>query len=182
VNGEPDRLARARPDFEELREAGEAATLHATCIALGGRAALLRGPPGAGKSDLALRCLSQVAMPVPLTCQMSDGPGPVRLVSDDQVMVQRQGDRLLARAPAAIRGKIEVRGVGIVHVPTVEEATVACVFDLVCETAIERFPLDERREVLCGIAVPVLAVRPFEASAALKVLLAISTCNVTRLP
>ena len=36
----------------------EEVLLHGTCVAFGARAALLRGAPGAGKSDLALRCLA----------------------------------------------------------------------------------------------------------------------------
>ena len=41
---------------------------------------------------------------------------PPALVADDQVELSRDGGRVLAAAPESIRGKIEVRGVGIVGV------------------------------------------------------------------
>ena len=58
-------------------------TIHATCIAVGGRAVLLRGPSGSGKSDLALRCLTLA--PTPLT------PLAAQLVADDRVVLRREG-------------------------------------------------------------------------------------------
>ena len=82
---------------------------HGTCIALGRTAALLRGPSGSGKSDLALRFLF-LARRGPAALE-----API-LVADDQVYLTRKSGRLLARAPESIRGRIEVRGVGIVDV------------------------------------------------------------------
>lgn len=70
--------------------------LHATCVAYDGRAVLLIGPSGSGKSDLALRLFDR-------------GFG---LVSDDQTMVRKEGARLIASAPLTIAGKMEVRGSG----------------------------------------------------------------------
>ena len=70
------------------------ALVHASCVAIGGRAILLAGPPGAGKSDLALRLIDRGA----------------RLGSDDYTELRRVEGRLLARAPATIAGKIEVQG------------------------------------------------------------------------
>ena len=66
--------------------------VHGTCVALGRTAALLRGPSGSGKSDLALRFLFLARR----------GPAAVEapiLVADDQVELVRAGDRLLARPP-----------------------------------------------------------------------------------
>ncbi|WP_215425799.1 HPr kinase/phosphorylase, partial [Campylobacter jejuni] len=73
--------------------------LHATAISVGGRAILIRGSSGSGKSDLAFRCL---AVPVSQLNQ-----APARLVSDDQVLLRRQGLSLIASAPATLFGKIE---------------------------------------------------------------------------
>ncbi len=98
--------------------------MHATCVALGRAAVLLRGPSGAGKSDLALRLIDAGA----------------RLVADDQVELAVEGGRLVARAPAAIAGKMEVRGVGIVPAPALTEAPVALIADLVPAGAAERLP------------------------------------------
>ena len=106
------------PDATEL--------VHGTCVALGRTAALLRGPSGAGKSDLALRFLF-LARRGPAALE-----API-LVADDQVCLVRNGERLLARPPDTIRGKIEVRGIGIVEVKSLMEADLALVVDLVPE-------------------------------------------------
>ena len=74
--------------------------LHASCVELAGTGVVLLGPSGSGKSDLALRLID----------------GGARLVADDRVVVERSGDRLIARPPEAIAGLIEVRGLGIMRV------------------------------------------------------------------
>ena len=130
-------------------------TIHASCVAREGRAVLIAGPSGSGKSDLALRLIDR-------------GAG---LVSDDYTVLHRVGEKLIARAPENIRGKIEVRGIGIVAMETVQEVPVALIIDLSEQG--ERFPLTERTRLIAGITVPVLRLRPFEASAAIKVEIAL---------
>jgi len=131
--------------------------LHATCVAIGGAAVLLRGPSGAGKSDLALRLIEEGA----------------RLVADDQVLLAAEGGRLTARAPTPIAGQIEVRGIGIVPVATEESAPVALVADLVSPGEIERLPTPAAETIL-GVALPCIALAPFEASAPAKLRLALA--------
>lgn len=140
-------------------------TLHGTAIAMGGKAVLLRGPPGAGKSDLALRCLA-VAAPLLL-------PEPVYLVCDDRAFLSRHGGALIVAVPEQIRGQIEVRGLGIVPVPSQPSARLVLVADLVAgDQPVERMP-DPVAIVFEGIAIALMRVHPFEASAALKVLMAL---------
>jgi HPr kinase/phosphorylase len=129
--------------------------VHATAIAIEGAAILLRGPPGAGKSDLALRLIE----------------GGARLLADDQTMLRRAGDHILARAPGAIAGLIEVRGIGIVRVDSLDEAPLVLVVDLVPPAEVERIP-ENRLEVVLGLAIPLIALAPFEASATAKLRLA----------
>jgi serine kinase of HPr protein (carbohydrate metabolism regulator) len=131
--------------------------VHATAVAVEGAAVLLRGPPGAGKSDLALRLIDA-------------GAG---LVADDQVELRRSGREVLARAPAAIAGLIEVRGVGIIRMEPVGEAPLALLVDLVAPDAIERLPEDRVEDVL-GLPIPAVALAPFEASAPAKLRLALA--------
>lgn len=144
--------------------------VHGTAIATDGAAALILGASGAGKSDLALRCLALPPGPF--------NPAPVCLIADDQVLVTRNGDRLTVAAPPQIAGKIEVRGIGIIDAPTCNVADLVVVIDLVpCEqngTPIARLPDPWPRHTLLGVDVPVLRLRPFEASAPLKVLIAIA--------
>lgn len=129
--------------------------LHATCVARGGRAVLLLGPSGSGKSDLALRLLDH----------------GFSLVSDDRTLLRLSGERLMASVPETIRGKIEVRGLGILTLPFVDDVPVALAVELGGE--IERFPMDERERVFLDIAVPLIGIDPATASAAAKVAIAL---------
>lgn len=147
---------------------GDSEQIHATAIALDGRAALILGPPGAGKSDLALRCLLQGAW--------IDGRHVLAsLIADDQVIVDRSGGGLVARAPEAIQGRMEVRGLGVVDMPSVPAAEIGLAVELAeAPASIERLPDPPLTWTVVGMAVPLLRVAPFETSAHLKVLLALA--------
>lgn len=136
-----------------------------TVIALGSNAVLIRGAPGSGKSDLALRCLSLA--PTALV------PSPPMLVADDRVDITRTQGRLKAEAPATIRGKMEVRGLGIVTVPCTESAELVLVADLTAPERIERFPDPQPVTDLMGVQLPLLYLAPFQAAAPVKLLLAL---------
>jgi len=135
----------------------ETLLLHATTVAIGERAVLLRGPSGSGKSDLALRLIDAGA----------------RLVADDRSELQRDGEAILVRAPATIAGLIEARGIGILRVATLPVARLALLVDLVAPEAVERLP-EPRSEPILGLSIPLVAVAPFEASAAAKIRLALA--------
>ena len=139
--------------------------IHATAVAIDGQAVLLRAVPGTGKSDLALRLIDAGA----------------RLVADDQCDLSRRDDRLIVRAPAAISGMIEVRGVGIIRIGALAEAPVVLVADLVPSDAVERLPARRREEIL-GISLPVIAVAPLEASAPAKLRLIVRAFTEPGLP
>ncbi|MBI2741949.1 MAG: HPr kinase/phosphatase C-terminal domain-containing protein [Rhodospirillales bacterium] len=138
--------------------------VHATCVALrrgrAWRAVLLRGPSGAGKSDLALRLIET----------------GWRLVADDQTELSRQGEQVIATAPARIAGLVEARGLGIVELgrdQLVRRAPVALLVDLAQPERIERLP-EPASETVLGIDLPVVSLAPFEASASAKLRLALA--------
>lgn len=100
---------------------------------------LLAGPPGSGKSDLALRLLSRGFV----------------LVADDRVDVEGG----MARPPPGLAGLLEVRGLGIVRLPYAAESRLALIAEL--DQAV-RLPTPARDPVL---GLPVIRVTPFAASA-----------------
>jgi serine kinase of HPr protein (carbohydrate metabolism regulator) len=128
-----------------------AETIHATTVALDGRAVLITGASGAGKSDLALRLIDR----------------GFTLVSDDRTLLRRDGTALLASAPGAIAGKLEIRGIGIVELDHVSDVPVKLYVELTSD--IRRLP-DENRELpLLGVNVPLITVDAMTASAVAKV-------------
>lgn len=136
--------------------------INATTVAIEGHGVLLRGPTGAGKSDLALRLLREGG----------------HLVADDYTEVECEGVRLIAHAPATIAGMLEVRGIGILRVTPVSPAVLVACIDLVQTRGVERMP--EERSIPVGNTgrhLPLFRLAPFEASAAAKVRLIVQLCT-----
>jgi serine kinase of HPr protein (carbohydrate metabolism regulator) len=130
-----------------------AETVHASTVAIDGRAVLITGPSGSGKSDLTLRLLDRGFV----------------LVSDDQTVVKRQDDRLHASAPPSIAGKLEIRGIGIVDMDTVTDLPVALIVELTSD--MQRLPDDSRARPILGVSVPLITIDAMTASAPSKVAL-----------
>ena len=99
------------------------------------------------------------------------------LVSDDYTLVKRIDGRLIATAPANIVGKMEVRGIGVVPMPHVAEAPVALLIDLFDK--VERMPLAPSLRTVAGMDVPVAKLVPLEASAPVKVELALRALGLS---
>lgn len=132
-----------------------AESIHASTVALGRRAVLITGASGSGKSDLALRLLDR----------------GFSLVSDDQTVVKREGDRLIAAAAPNIAGKLEVRGIGIVEIDHISDVPVAMVVELTSD--IERMPDDSRERTILGVALPLISIDATTASAPSKIAIAL---------
>ncbi|KTE08184.1 HPr kinase/phosphorylase [Sphingopyxis sp. H115] len=138
--------SRTRPDFTNI---------HASCVAAGSRGVLLLGLSGQGKSDLALRLIDRGA----------------RLVADDRCDIWFERGRLWCRPPAELAGKIEVRGLGIVEQPWTAPVPLALAVRLA--ERYERMPSEGQAESVAGHALPLLVLSAFEASAPIKILLAL---------
>ncbi|HVY18156.1 MAG TPA: HPr kinase/phosphatase C-terminal domain-containing protein [Rhodopila sp.] len=129
--------------------------LHGSCVARNGNAVLLIGPPGSGKSDLALRLLAR----------------GFDLIADDQVDIAEDGT---ASCPAPIAGLLEVRGLGILRLPHHPRAPLVLIIDLAQRP--DRLPTP-RRDL--ELDLPVVDLDAFAASAVDKVLLALD-CTLGR--
>ena len=122
--------------------------LHGSCVAYGGRALLIVGASGAGKSELALSLMAFGA----------------ELVADDMTWLHRATTALLASAPETIAGQIEARGLGVLRAVAAPPTEVSWAVHL-CETPPPR--LGTRSEVtLLGRALPFWKVQPHAALAA----------------
>ena len=132
-------------------------TVHASTVAIDGQAVLIAGRPGSGKSDLALRLIDRGAV----------------LVSDDYTILTRSGDGLVASAPETIRGRMEVRGVGLVEMPFESGVPVALIVTV--DDTVPRMPSPNQSRTLAGFDLPLVALAAFEDSAPIKVELALKS-------
>jgi serine kinase of HPr protein (carbohydrate metabolism regulator) len=132
-----------------------AETIHASTVAKQGRAVLITGPSGSGKSDLALRLLDR----------------GFTLVSDDRTILRKDGDRLMATAPPNIARKLEIRGIGIIDMEAVGDVPVALLVELTSD--IQRLPDDSRERPILGVRLPLITIDAMTASAPSKVALAL---------
>jgi serine kinase of HPr protein (carbohydrate metabolism regulator) len=137
--------------------------LHGTVVASYGRAVLLRGPSGSGKSDLALRLIDRGFI----------------LVADDQVLLARAGGDLIAQAPPALAGLIELRGLGLVRLPYCPSARIYLVVDLVSPQHVERLP-DPYLVAFLGLDIEGLRLHAFDATTALKISIALARPRLAR--
>lgn len=135
--------------------------MEGTAVEIDGQGVLFIGPSGSGKSDLAIRLIERGA----------------RLISDDLVELRQDGQSVAAdfpvAAPAHLRGKIELRGVGIVSVPnTINQVPLCMVVRAAASGEIERLP-EELTIQVGNVAIPIINLSLLEASAPAKVRLAL---------
>jgi HPr kinase/phosphorylase len=131
--------------------------IHATVVAIGRWGIAITGPSGSGKSDLALRLIDRGA----------------KLVGDDYVVIVDDAHLPIAGAASNLSGKIEVRGIGIIPMDYLGQATLRlCV---VLGEDGERMPDPSAVCSVSGFAIPSLKLNAFNASAPIKVELALQT-------
>ena len=130
-------------------------TIHATTVAIAGRGVLISGPSGSGKSDLALRLIDRGAI----------------LVADDRTRITGDDGRVFGGAAEPIAGRLEVRGLGILHLRRETDVPLALCIELGDES--ERLPAPRTRMV-GGVPLPEFVLDPRPASAPIKVELALA--------
>ena len=129
--------------------AADTATIHASAVLIGRKAALIRGPAGSGKSQLVWDLLQSTefgALPF------------ARLVADDRAHVEACAGRLLVRPAPALAGMLEIRGLGIRRLAYEGVAAVGLVVDLAAEDAARHPAQEAGKTVISGVTLPRLAV------------------------
>jgi serine kinase of HPr protein (carbohydrate metabolism regulator) len=125
--------------------------VHGSSVEIEGAGLLIRGAPGSGKSDLALRLIDAGA----------------KLIADDRVDVRMTEGRILLSAPPATAGLLEVRGLGIVRLPAAADVALELIVDLRAPEEIERLPEIHTCRFLGG-EIAWIGIAPFQASAPAK--------------
>ncbi len=137
-------------------------TVHASAVAVGDRGILIRGPSGSGKSSLVLGLIDR-------------DPDTTRLVADDRLSLVAERGRLVATAPPAIAGKLEVRGQGIFEMPYLSPCSMDLVVDLLPAAACPRFPDERDRTVaINGVRLPRLMLPAGSADGVARVRFALA--------
>lgn len=148
----------------------EAVTLHASCVALGDAGILIEGPPGSGKSDLVLRLIDEPGY----------GLGNLvlrgTLVCDDQTVIERRGDTLIASSPKPIAGLFEIRGQGVVKVDRLPEVELVLAVKLAKAAEIERMPEAAFRQI-AGVTLRQISIDPGQASAPARIRAALTAVS-----
>lgn len=116
-------------------------------VSIDGNGILIEGPSGSGKSSLALGLLERAEMK-----SIS-----ASLICDDQALLEVQAGQLIAKAPSAIAGKIEVRGFGVIDVPYNKSSEVTLIARLVPDLQLERMPEPKTNKML-GVPLPQIEV------------------------
>lgn len=140
----PDLAARRMtPNISSLPMQGRAIAFQASAVAIEDRAVLITGRPGSGKSALALSLIDRGAT----------------LIGDDGVALSVKDDLVQCSPPPNIAGKLEIRGIGLVDMPTTS-APLALVIDL-CEAGV-RLPDHIPNRQILGHAIPCLLLADAE--------------------
>lgn len=127
----------------------------ASCVAIGGRALLIEGPAGAGKSSLALALIDRGAV----------------LIGDDGVQLTAADGRLFAAPHPNIAGRLEVRNLGLLEFPTCERAAVALVVQL--DDQAPRWPAQNEYVERAGVRLPLVRLWPEGSALPLRAELAL---------
>lgn len=134
--------------------------LNASCVAIGGRGLLIEGEPGSGKSSLALALIDRGGV----------------LVGDDAVTLDVRNGGLFASPPPRLAGKLEVRNVGLIDVPTAAEVPLALAVRL--DEAAERWRGHPETWVVEGVELPLVRLWPHTPVLALRAEWALRTCGL----
>lgn len=132
-----------------------------SAVAIAGRAVLIAGESGSGKSSLALALIDRGAV----------------LIGDDGVNLELRAGRLFASPPPRIAGLIEVRNLGLIEMPTAADIPAALMIRL--DPGAERFIETAEQVELASASLPLIRLWGDSPIAALKAELALDRYGLT---
>ncbi len=138
--------------FKELVLKSIMSLIHATSVSFMDKGVLIKGPSGSGKSNLAFRLISMGAI----------------LISDDYTEVYKEKDRLFLSPPPKIKGKMELRGIGLVDMPFTSKVPLDLIIDLVDQKGIPRLP-EKTSTLFEGKKLPYYKMCAFDSSTPEKI-------------
>lgn len=136
-------------------------SVHGCAVSINGRGVLIEGPSGSGKTSLAFGLLDAAKR---LETKAA-------LVADDRVVLRLRDDTVFAHVPAALAGKAEIRGYGIVEVAYQASVELALIAVLCADEAVERLPEPAFRDIF-GIPLPLVKVPARHEARAVRIILA----------
>lgn len=132
---------------------------HSTSVVIEDAGVLITGKSGFGKSDLALRLIDSGAT----------------LISDDVTICEKIGDSIFLFPPNETKGLLEVREIGIMTVPYIENIKLSLLVELV-ETEIDRLPQKSFTKLL-NIKIKKIKIQGKNSSSVAKIKLKINEIN-----
>lgn len=136
--------------------------IQATAVAIDGKGILMTGPSGSGKSDLALRLIQERG---------------ASLIGDDGVMITKKDKTIWLSPHRQTEGRLEVRGLGIITVPTLSTAPLVAHIECTVDT-IERLPeRSDLQKMWQGVSVFSVQINPFHVSSVHKVCVALDVAK-----
>ena len=127
----------------------------ATCVTIGGRGLLIEGPPGSGKSSLALALIERGAL----------------LIGDDSLLIEAQRDTLAVYPHPKTMGLLEVRNLGLLTFPYCDEAEAHLIVAL--DEAAPRYVETAEQAERAGVALPLIRLWPHSPVLVLRAELAL---------
>ena len=124
---------------------------HSTSVVIEDCGIMIVGDSGCGKSDLALRLIDSGAT----------------LISDDITICKKRINGIFLYSPKETKGLLEVREIGIITVPFIENVKLSLLVELIDKEG-ERMP-EKEKKILLGVKIPKIQIFGKNPSSVAKV-------------